>query len=323
MTLSRFLCGPLARQPLHPSHLVIIPWHESPSCQFPRFRFHLDRIATWRLEHSGDKDGEECEEEEEGEGGSLSPTQDPSCPYPRPYPRHPHHPHHPHQFPPPHHFPRRGAHHHAGGGYYYRNNFDKRFDRRGGFENIRNLENRGPYKPFYDRHYQYDNNKYCGRPPYCGERGGYKFGYSERGRRPFRPFGRPGFFHKGFPGHQFPDGRRNTGVEEYFNQEEEEEEWDDVTVSEEQQQSGCDGDEKPSQPVHTVMINNEEYTKIQTPRQEVIFKKSSLDRRQDSLDQSSVTGSTTSASGSSSTTGAADGTPGGTADQVRASGLLY
>ena len=63
----------------------------------------------------------------------------------------------------------------------------------------------------------------------------------------------------------------------------------------------------------TLSFPAEEYTKIQTPRQEVIFKKSSLDRRQDSLDQSSVTGSTTSSS-------TADGAPGGTGDQVR---VLY
>lgn len=55
----------------------------------------------------------------------------------------------------------------------------------------------------------------------------------------------------------------------------------------------------------------EEYTKIQTPRQEVIFKKSSLDRKRDSIDQGSVTGSMTSGSGCSSTSGADQGSRSG------------
>ncbi|XP_066975074.1 uro-adherence factor A-like isoform X3 [Macrobrachium rosenbergii] len=80
---------------------------------------------------------------------------------------------------------------------------------------------------------------------------------------------------------------------------------------------GSANGERPSQPVHTVMINNEEYTKIQTPRQEVIFKKSSLDRKRDSIDQGSVTGSMSSGSGSSSTTGGEPGSgSAGSGDQV-------
>ncbi|XP_045625362.1 serine-rich adhesin for platelets [Procambarus clarkii] len=259
---------------------------------------------------SSEQEGDECEEDD-GEGGERTPPHDAASPHARyPYPRPP-----PPPYPP--HFQRRGAPHQ---GYYYRNfdkRFDKNFDRRGGFdrfanENLRNFENRGPYSkpPFFERPYYYDN-KFYGRPPYCPDRN-FKFGFVERGRRPFRPYGRHGFFHRGFPGH-FPGGVHPKDFNGFGGPEEEEEEdWEELPTDE----LGVEAGDRPSQPVHTVMINNEEYTKIQTPRQEVIFKKSSLDRKQDSLDQASLTGSMTSGSGSCSTGDGGPGSPGGSGDQL-------
>nr|XP_053657360.1 uncharacterized protein LOC128706494 [Cherax quadricarinatus] len=217
-------------------------------------------------QESSTLEGEECEEDE-GEAAAHTPPHHYGNPHPfSPYSRPPYHPYPPH-------FPRRGgAPHH---GYrHFDKRFDKNFDRHGGFdrypnENLRNFENRGPYgkPPFYERHYYYD--KYYGRPPFCADPN-FKFGYVERGRRPFRPYGRHGFFHRGFSGY-LSDGGHPKDLNGYAGQEEEEEEdWEEIRALE---QSGMEGGERPSQPVHTVMINNEEYTKIQTPRQEVNFKK--------------------------------------------------
>lgn len=64
------------------------------------------------------------------------------------------------------------------------------------------------------------------------------------------------------------------------------------------------------------VLPSEAYTKIQTPRQEVIFKKSSLDRRQDSLDQASLSGSLTSSSSSAAGDTTSPASPAAPADQV-------
>ncbi|KAK7085352.1 hypothetical protein SK128_021917, partial [Halocaridina rubra] len=298
--------------------------------------------------------GDDCEEEE-GDSAPQTPTHEDS------YSRPPYKPsfNNPRRGG-PYHFHNHHYHHHGYYHANYDRRFDKNFDRYNS-ENFRNLENRGggvpfekPYsnaKPFYDRNYHH-YDKFYPRPPFYGEHnfkfaGGGGGGYVERGRRPFRPYGpRPGFFPpRGFPGH-FGSGGRGPFYECHgkgssvngCEGEEDEEEWDEegiLVVNEGQQQlqqqqhhqqkmgegGGGGSCERPSQPVHTVMINNEEYTKIQTPRQEVIFKKSSLDRKRDSIDQGSVTGSVSSGSGSSSTTGGEHGSgSAGSGDQAHGDG---
>ncbi|RXG70828.1 hypothetical protein Avbf_03667, partial [Armadillidium vulgare] len=96
-------------------------------------------------------------------------------------------------------------------------------------------------------------------------------------RRQYKQFGsKGGFYTKGYSPYSGEQGprRRWSEDESLALEDPKEEETDDVE----------EDDEKPSQPVHTVFIDNEEYTKIQTPRQEVIFKKSSLDKKRDSID---------------------------------------
>ncbi|CAL4060889.1 unnamed protein product, partial [Meganyctiphanes norvegica] len=227
------------------------------------------------------------------------------------------------------------------GGHFRRNNHYAYYDKR------QHQDNQQPWRAYDNRPQSYDNrppppyNVYDNRPPpynkFHGDYGGPGPGYyydhpkyyhrgaphgfidgSGRGRgRPFRPYpGRHGgYFMKGYR-HDLGPPMQHEGSE---TQTEAEDDWQER----EEEQSNCgssqqDGSERPSQPVHTVLINNEEYTKIQTPRQEVMFKKSSLDRKRDSIDLSSVTGSMSeSGSGLSSGEGCS-----GQGDQVSLAGSM-
>jgi len=224
--------------------------------------------------------------------------------------------------------------HPKAGGYFRRHHYPY-YDKR------QHQDQQQPWRAYDDRPQPFDNrpppyNIYDNRPPYNnkfhGDRGGGGGYYydqpkyyhqgpppphgfidgSGRGRGgPFRPYRgrRGGFFVNGYRHDRFPG--QNVGSD---GQDEAEEDW-----QENDEQSTCDSSlqdstERPSQPVRTVLINNEEYTKIQTPRQEVMFKKSSLDRKRDSL--SSVTGSMSeSGSGLSSGEGCS-----GQGDQASLSG---